>query len=1030
MNQRLLLTVSLVLLAQPLCRAQDSTPVTIGGVAYDIVDPGPPFTEKPKAKQDWAPPESSKSEQAAGMIAYVTPDPGDYKPTRIPKAEERTTKLSAFLTPGEEEPVCFGVYGLAELRQLSVQVKSGRAPLTVDVRHEHFWPQRTGWRSREWYVTPELLLPCSDGKKLVPGKRGVLFEQPFDLKSGESAAFWLTLHASGKARPGLYKATVTLNSAGRPSLKLPLQIEILPIKLRRPSDRWWLLYADVSRWNAMSGEQVLAELRDFTRHGMNGLVEMPLGSPDLSEIKSGKVTFDGTPFRNMAVLCEKAGLNGPHVSCPGGMPERVRDALGLKCDVFKDQWPEELKKGVSAVAQAAVEATKSTQARWYFYGWDEPSGSNTYAIQDYQAWRDGGAHTYATFYDIGFLKVAAKFLTAPCFVTGLISNEPTARSARETCEKEGAEFWWYGTGSYVNPTPQESLMFYNRYGAGYLFWKSGAKAEVSWTFCRPHEDVFNDFDGSQANSAEPKEQVTAYPRFLKPDGWSTYQGAIPTIAWESLREGVDDYLYLHTLSSLIAEAKASKKPAVQAAAKTAQETLAALEETIPWRNPMVPAPESGKGFDATKMQQVRRTVAESVLDLQSALAGRPRKASATRSARVTVVVRTVAPDKALSDSLPVVLVEKALSAPRMDGNLDDACWQRSAVASHFRLTHLANPATMGTEARILYDDRSLYIAFSCEEPAMNHLVADQRGHDQQGVWLDDGVEFFIANSRRDKYAHVIINTNASVYDEVGQDPEWNPAIEVALQRGKGSWTVEFSLPWTELEKAGLERSPMMAVNFCRNRFASGETDPHSAWSCTYGGFHAPDRFGVALLQEGPVSLVDFQIPRLWGRQVLQANLRNMTAARLTAEAELLGGKVQSLNLPAHGMRAVSIPIELMEPGTTNATFVWGVVGQPLRKAPLTIAVPEPVSLRADGGFVSDGDTVELPIAVNTASQGKLYRIRVRCGNTTSAVELAAKPGVVRRWTSRLSGKATRVIALLQHNGVAAWKPLSVNLFPM
>ena len=158
-------------------------------------------------------------------------------------------------------------------------------------------------------------------------------------------------------------------------------------------------------------------------------------------------------------------------------------------------------------------------------------------------------------------------------------------------------------------------MFHNRYGVGYLFWKTGARATVTWAFCRPNEDVFNDFDGVLKNKREPKDQVTVYPHLLEPDDWSTYQGGIATIAWESLREGVDDYVYLHTLSSVIAEAATSKEKTIQKAAKAAEEKLLALIDGIPWTNPMNKQP-----FDTKVLLETRRTVADMIVSLQKTMA--------------------------------------------------------------------------------------------------------------------------------------------------------------------------------------------------------------------------------------------------------------------------------------------------------------------------------------------------------------------------------------------------------------------------
>lgn len=1014
-----------------ICSGGDLGPVTIGGVSYDHVDPGEPFRESPRPPQDWQPPKPTRPERAAGFIAYVTPDPGDYKPYRIPRPEERVTRLSAFLAQGEYEPVWVGVYGLTDLQGLSLHVDLQGAPLTAEVRYIHCWPQRTGWRSREWYLTPELLLPCREGKKTVPFQRGVLEEQDFNLKAGETAAFWITLHTALAAPPGRYEAVVSIQSRGKPKRVLPLQVELLPFSLRRPEERYWLLYGDAFRWRGMSDSQILAELQDFARHGMTGLVEMPLGRVDLSGLSSGQVRFDAGDFKKLAALCRQAGLPGPHVCSYGGMPDRVREALGLQCGLMKEPWPEELKAGVATMARAAVEATADAPARWYYYGWDEPGGDNTYAIQDYQCWHRGGARTYATFGDLLFLQKASEFLTAPCFVAPLISSPDNAQAAREGCAKAGAAFWWYGTGSYVNPFPQEGFLFHNRYGAGYLFWKTGAQAQVSWTFCRPHEDVFNDFDGAAANSAEPKEQATAYPHFLKPDDWSTYQGAIPTLAWEALREGVDDYTYLHILTTLIQEARESSEKTVRDAAREAEGTVNALVEAIPWVNPLGPAP--AEGFDNRHMQQVRRAVADLIVDLQTALAGKPRRPVLMRPGRVALAVQIVEPEPAFSAALPTLLVMPIQVPPQIDGLLEDPCWRDSFLIGPFRYAESGRLATTPTEARIVYDDQALYVAFHCSEPNMDRLVAKQSGHDTSLVWLDDGVEFFLAGSSRDKYAHLIVNTNRSIYDEIGQDPAWNPAVEVGLQKGPDFWNVEMALPWAELERAGIVRSPVMAMNFCRNRFAGAKEAPHTAWSCTYGGFHVPRRFGVALLQEGPVALADLQLPVWWGKSAVEAKLRNLTKASLTAQVGLEGTSMQTVSLPAGAVQEVKLPWDLQKPGLAQATLAWGVVGEPLRRVDLKVPVPPPLSVTGRSWFVSDGDTISMSIVINMApNERSRYRIRLLLAGRPAplTVELPVQVGTKKQVKLAVQGSVPLKISLVDENGRPTGPALEGRIFAL
>ena len=584
---------------------------TIAGVEYDTLDPGEPFTPAPVPVQDWKAPEPTSAERAAGMLAYVTSDPGLYRPDGIPRPAEHASKLAAFLTPDEDEPVWFAVRGLADLQGLTVQVDLGDAPVSVDVRHMHFWPQRTGWQSRQWYITPELLLPFGDGRMQVPTTRGLLEERPFDLNADTTAAFWLTLTAEPDAKAGMYKATVRIKGNDRQALVLPLEIEVLPFRLQRPTDRHWTLYCDQHRWNHMSDQQIMAELRDFARHGITGLNSISLGSADLSEIQDGIVRFDPADYRRITTMAAEAGLPGPHV-IRSWMAGAVRDVVAPGVDLEQGDWPQSVRDGVSAVARAAVEATRDLPA-WYFYGVDEPRGENTYAIQDYQAWHAGGARTYATVIDMPFMEKAAAALTAPCFGVDFILGEK-GRQVRER---------FLGNGADVSPVPPEGTRDHNRYGSGLLFWKSGAKGQAIWTYLRAHGDVFNDFDGSPQNRVEPKEQCTVYPHLLEPDDWSTYQGAIPTIAWEALREGADDYAYLHTLSRVIAEARDHRDPAVRREALDAEGRLAALVDSVPWASSM-----DAPAFDTSVMQQVRRKVADEIIRLQALLAPRPADAPA------------------------------------------------------------------------------------------------------------------------------------------------------------------------------------------------------------------------------------------------------------------------------------------------------------------------------------------------------------------------------------------------------------------
>jgi hypothetical protein len=510
--------------------------------------------------------------------------------------------------------------------------------------------------------------------------------------------------------------------------------------------------------------------------------------------------------------------------------------------------------------------------------------------------------------------------------------------------------------------------------------------------------VFNDFDGTRENSAEPKEQATAYPHLLAPDDWSTYQGAIPTIAWESLREGVDDYAYLYTATTLAQEAAGSLDPDRRAAGQEALATLEGLAAAVPWDNPM-----DAMTFKANRLQHARRVAAEVILSLQEGGSGNGR----TAPHRLLLKIVTVAP---VAPAAPtgVMPVLPASVPPRVDGRLDDPAWQTAASATGFRDARSGQPASVSTTARVLYDDQALYIAFDCVEPAMGTLVARQQGHDTPEVWLDDGLEVFIAGAARRPYAHVIVNTNGAVYDEINQDPSWNPAVQAAVHKGDQGWTAELAIPWADLQAAGIPRAPVLALNLCRNRFAAAGEAAHTAWSCTFGGFHTPERFGLALLQSGPVALAAVDLPVGWGSQTLGLTLRNLTDQPLTAQAGLEGA-VQTVSLSAGGSGSVQVPIVLRSEGKQTVCLLWGLAGQsPVGRSDLVLAVPAPITVPDLPAFAGAEETVEIPVTLNLAAADRRHyalRLCLDYGDGQKRVELRAEPGQRKRLAAKVQRRA-------------------------
>ena len=222
---------------------------------------------------------------------------------------------------------------------------------------------------------------------------------------------------------------------------------------------------------------------------------------------------------------------------------------------------------------------------------------------------------------------------------------------------------------------------------------------------------------------------------------------------------------------------------------------------------------------------------------------------------------------------PAALVQKA-DAPKIDGKLDDAMWQKARPISFRFLTGRAALPEGRTVAKVSCDDNNLYFAFDCSEPDMDRLlVAGQKRDD--AVWQGDTVEVFLDpahEQKADGYYHIAVNPAGVTMDTGKGDPKWDPDLKVATTKRADGWTVELAVPFKDLGVAGAVPD-VWGMNLTRYRpeFATekpkpGTLVPHSwpvdrpdllrgaedtGWSPTFTDTsHVPGNFGHAIVAVG------------------------------------------------------------------------------------------------------------------------------------------------------------------------------------
>ncbi|MBP5301240.1 MAG: carbohydrate-binding family 9-like protein, partial [Victivallales bacterium] len=141
---------------------------------------------------------------------------------------------------------------------------------------------------------------------------------------------------------------------------------------------------------------------------------------------------------------------------------------------------------------------------------------------------------------------------------------------------------------------------------------------------------------------------------------------------------------------------------------------------------------------------------------------------------------------------------------------------------------------------------ALKFHIECQEPLMPQTYANVTAHDGQ-LWNDDCVEVFLQPAGWKEYAHFIVNSLGTKYEEMGRGGrDWDPTWNAKAERKVYDWSVDIELPFESLGATPAE-GEIWKFNVCRSRKAVSEL---SSWSPSPSGtFHDQAAFGSAVFEE-------------------------------------------------------------------------------------------------------------------------------------------------------------------------------------
>jgi len=517
--------------------------------------------------------------------------------------------LRTFATPNEYEPLCFVIYAMRDLNDVNVTASDltsdeGTLPSScVDIRMVKRGLYRRLYTRPPW--ESDVI------------SRFLVKELPFDMERHTLREIHLTVHVPEDARAGIYRGTITVSAANAPAKKLPVEIEVLPFKLRPLTRKVYGIYYRLGR-ALESPERLALELRDLREHG---LTIMYPGISIRYEKEDDHIKIDYSEVRAGLEALRKFGFKGP-IPIRTGFPSLAR-VMGrsLAPDNLTSLDSDE---EFQSTARRALEGLLELQK-------DFPEFEIVATHMDEVLGRDRLSryiHLTRAVRQIKDLRVYITLHNRPSPIVEEMTRQLDPYVDIRCYNGHSMDEWLKAGHTFdelaqqLKASGDEAWIYYNIRGSffiakwmrivnGLYMWLGPFKAHCPWMYYYYSGDPFDDTDGPTIRGHDFAYAVPD-PR----DG----KTPVPTRHWEAYREGVDDMRYIAMLEELIAEKKASAPQLAQ----EAQKWLDSIRRAIPFDEMKNIEEESplliaiSRKFSGDDLQRLRYTTAQHIIKLLNA----------------------------------------------------------------------------------------------------------------------------------------------------------------------------------------------------------------------------------------------------------------------------------------------------------------------------------------------------------------------------------------------------------------------------
>lgn len=172
---------------------------------------------------------------------------------------------------------------------------------------------------------------------------------------------------------------------------------------------------------------------------------------------------------------------------------------------------------------------------------------------------------------------------------------------------------------------------------------------------------------------------------------------------------------------------------------------------------------------------------------------------------------------------------------RIDGRLDEPVWGEAAPATGFTqfLPNPGAPPSQHTEARVLYDDETLYVGMRMYDTAPDSIAAQLARRDALGIYSDWAhVLIDSYNDNRTGFRFSVnpraVKKDVLHFNDIREDLSWDAVWEVQTTTDSLGWTAEFRIPLSQLRFSTTEGTQQRwGINFGRE---IARTDERVYWA--------------------------------------------------------------------------------------------------------------------------------------------------------------------------------------------------------